>query len=173
MPSIDTILNILAVLLAAAAVALAGTAVYYIHASRQAIQNLPANIAPVRKELASLRAEAEIVAELLRATGDWMQRYDGVLKDNIGLKSHVSKLIAQNDSLNGQIVQLNDLAARLHSVYSSQMAQNERQARTINEQVALIEQLTQALDARKIAELYQALNLAIAEIRQLTGRGTE
>lgn len=170
MPTIDTILNILAVILAAAAVALGATAVYYIRASRAAIQHLPENIAPVRKELISLRAEAENVAELLKETGDWMARYDSVLKDNIGLKAQVQKLIAQNDALHGEIVQLNDMGQRLVSVYNSQMAQNERQAHTINEQMKLIEQLTQALDAKNLNALHQELTVLVSELREFIGR---
>lgn len=170
MPSIDTILNILAVILAAASVALAGAAVYYIRASQSAIRDLPQNIAPVRKELTLLRSEAETVAELLKDTGDWMRRYDDVLKDNVGLKNQVQKLISQNDALNGQLVQLNDMAQRLVSVYNSQLAQNERQARTINEQVRLIEDLTKALDTKKLTEIHQSLDTVIAELRSFLAK---
>lgn len=169
MPTVDTILNILAVILAAVAVVLAATAVYYIRASRAAIQHLPENIAPVRKELSSLRVEAENVAELLKQTGDWMTRYDSVLKDNVGLKMQVQKFIAQNDALNGEIVQLNDMGQRLVSVYNSQSAQNERQAHTINEQMKLIEQLTQALDAKNLNALHQELAVLVSEFRELVG----
>ena len=170
--SIDTLLNILVVILVAVAVIRADkaarradVAARIVIENTQAIEDLPGKITPIRSELSRLRSEAETLAELLKQTGDWLRRYDDVLKNNAGLKANVQKLLYQIDVLNGQVIHLNDLDRRLVGVNSSQSAQIDRQGKTIIEQMALIEKLTTALDVKEHSELRQALETITTDIR--------
>ena len=154
--SLDTVLNLVAVMLALAAAIGAIAAYRKSLANSQAIAVLPPKMAPTQEALDKLTKKAEAVAELLRADADRLQEYQNLLKENAQLNVANGHLRASIESKEGQIVHLtnilqlvNGLNERHQATITKQLNINAEYARNVEEMRKLIERLTEALDAQQ------------------------
>lgn len=154
--SFDTILNILAVILALAAAI--GAALAY-HISRNnsiAIATLPPKLAPNQAALNGFTREASAVSGLLKDDADRLREYQDILKDNAQLKVANGNLRASIEAKDGQIVHLTDTLHLVNGLNEKHLAMinkltnvNAEHARNIEEMRLLIEQLTAAIDVKQ------------------------
>lgn len=144
--SVDTLLNIAAVALAAVAVTLAGAAAYFTYSNRKVIQSLPQDMAPAQEAMAQVVIEAERVALLLKEDAERLQQYKQALGRITSLEKANADLEYKLGISDGKVIYMTDVQFRTNGILESQLGTMNKQANVIVDQHDTIENLRKLVE---------------------------